>query len=306
MRAGAQARADAFARDLDREVTRVFLRLPLDQEALDRRDFTRFAERYDAWRARAERPDLVADVFLVEWPDAGARVSRYAPEKRTFEPAAWPERLGATLIASGRGRPGVDKRSRRAGPIAFASDGTPVLTVPVLPGSAVELARDPQSGRSLRTERGARGRARRVRHPGRAAAGAGRAPLRRRGRPRVQPGDRARGRARRARLVLDRCDAGPGGRRRRGGPARAAAGGGERRRRAGPARPAHGGAGRGRCLRCGAGPRSPGLDVHAPRRCGRRAARVAASGSGPASGACRRRIARARSTRWSPRRAAGT
>ena len=66
MRAGAQARAEAFARDLDREVTRVFLRLPLDQEALGRRDFTRFAERYDGWRARAAHPDLVADVFLVE------------------------------------------------------------------------------------------------------------------------------------------------------------------------------------------------------------------------------------------------
>jgi signal transduction histidine kinase len=135
MRAGAQARADAFARELDREVTRVFFRLPLDQEALDRRDFTRFAARYDAWRARAGRPDLIADVFLVEWPDAVARVSRYAPEERTFEPAAWPERLG----------PVRDRMGPRPGPIAFASDGSPVLAVPVFPG-------EPASWRAIRAD----------------------------------------------------------------------------------------------------------------------------------------------------------
>jgi signal transduction histidine kinase len=143
MRAGAQARADGFARELDREVTRAFLRLPLDQEALDRRDFTRFAERYDAWRARAEQPGLVAEVFLVEWPDDAARVSRYVPERRTFEAAPWPERLGAVRDRVGLwARPGGDERS---GPIALAIDGTPVLTVPVLPGP-------PSSWRTMRSQ----------------------------------------------------------------------------------------------------------------------------------------------------------
>lgn len=137
MRAGAQARAEAFARELDREITRVFLRLPLDQDALGRGDFTRFAERYDRWRARAERPELVADVFLLEWPDQALRVSRYAPARRTFEPAGWPERLGPV-----RDRVGPFGRT---GPIAFASDGTPVLTVPVFPG-------EPSSWRAVRTQ----------------------------------------------------------------------------------------------------------------------------------------------------------
>jgi signal transduction histidine kinase len=146
MRAGAQTRAEAFARELDREVTRVFLRLPLDQEALGRRDFTRFAERYDGWRARAQQPDLVADVFLVEWSDAAPRVSRYVPARRTFEPAPWPERLGAVGERVGLWvRPGADERGPRPGPIAFASDGTPVLTVPVFPG-------DPSTWRGVRTQ----------------------------------------------------------------------------------------------------------------------------------------------------------
>ncbi|MET0554280.1 MAG: HAMP domain-containing sensor histidine kinase [Vicinamibacteria bacterium] len=146
MRAGAQARADAFARELDREVTRIFLRLPLDQEALGRRDFTRFAERYDAWRARAEQPALVAEVYLVEWTDAEPRVERYVPGRRTFETAAWPERLGPVRERVGLwARPGVAERAPRPGPIAFASDGAPVLTIPVFPG-------EPSTWRVMRTQ----------------------------------------------------------------------------------------------------------------------------------------------------------
>lgn len=136
MRAGAQARADAFARELDREVTRVFLRLSIDQDALSRRDFTRFAGRYDAWRARAERPALVSDVFLVEAADGTPRVSRYSREGRTFADGEWPQRLGAVLDRVGPwARPATDDgRPARSGPIGCAADGTPMVTVPVFPG----------------------------------------------------------------------------------------------------------------------------------------------------------------------------
>lgn len=144
MRAGAQARADAFGRELDREVTRAFLRLALDQESLRRGDFTRFAERYDAWRARAERPDFVSAVFLVEWGEGVPTVARYLPPARRFEPAAWPEHLGPLREGLGGGA-GPDERGPRLGPIAFAGDGTPVLTVPVFPGP-------PAAWRAARTE----------------------------------------------------------------------------------------------------------------------------------------------------------
>ena len=228
MRAGAQARADGFARELDREVTRVFLRLPLDQEALDRRDFTRFAQRYDAWRASAERPDLVAQVFLVEWPEDGPRASRYVPERRTFEAAEWPGRLGAVRERVGLlARSGVDERSLRSGPIAFASDGTPVLTVPVLPAPPSTWRTVRNAARALPAEGRPGGRARCVGDPERSPAGPGRAPLRRPGRPRVPPVDRARGRARGFRLDLDRCRGAPG---RRTTPRRACSSCGRRRR----------------------------------------------------------------------------
>jgi signal transduction histidine kinase len=146
MRAGAQARADAFARELDREVTRVFLRLTLDQDAVSRRDFARFAERHGAWRASAVQPDLVAAVFLVDWPGDEPRVERYVPERRTFEPAEWPARLGTLRDRIGLSpRPGGDERAPRPGPIFFADDGTPVLVLPVFPG-------EPSSWRVIRTQ----------------------------------------------------------------------------------------------------------------------------------------------------------
>jgi signal transduction histidine kinase len=135
MRAGAQARADAFARELDREVTRVFLRLTIDQDAVSRRDFTRFAERYARWRTSAARPDLVADVFLVDWPGEEPQVERYAPERRTFERVAWPARLGTLRDRIGLSpRPAGNERALRLGPITVADDGTPVLVQPVFPG----------------------------------------------------------------------------------------------------------------------------------------------------------------------------
>jgi signal transduction histidine kinase len=136
MRVGAQSRADAFTRDFDREITRVFLRLTLDQEGLARRDFARFAERYDRWRAAAAQPELVADVLLVEGKDEAPQVSRFVPETRTFAAAAWPERLASLRERVGAwARPGADDRATRSGPIALADDGTPVLILPVLPGA---------------------------------------------------------------------------------------------------------------------------------------------------------------------------
>src|SRR6187399_531466 len=84
MRSSAAGRAEAFARDVDRELTRAFLMLGADGAAVDRGDHETYARAYAAWKARAAYPDLVADVWLVQAsPVAGA-----APRVRRYDPAA--------------------------------------------------------------------------------------------------------------------------------------------------------------------------------------------------------------------------
>jgi signal transduction histidine kinase len=66
MRTSAAGRAEAFAHDLDRELTRAFLMLGVDAAAVERGDHETYARAYASWKARAAYPDLVADVWLVE------------------------------------------------------------------------------------------------------------------------------------------------------------------------------------------------------------------------------------------------
>src|SRR5262249_51635472 len=96
IRASAQARAQALARDFDREVTHAFLGLHLDPETLRDRAMGGFADRYDRWRARAAHPALVKGVYVVE-PSAGngLRLARFSPAERRLTAVAWPSELAA-------------------------------------------------------------------------------------------------------------------------------------------------------------------------------------------------------------------
>jgi signal transduction histidine kinase len=89
LRAGAKARAEALARDFDAEVTRAFMGLLIEPETLRERSFGEYAERYERWQRRTTHPGLVKSVLLVEREGTGLRLSRYAPARRTFEPAQW-------------------------------------------------------------------------------------------------------------------------------------------------------------------------------------------------------------------------
>jgi hypothetical protein len=111
MRASAAGRAEAFARDVDRELTRAFLMLGVDAAAVERGDEGTYARAFAAWKAKAAYPDLVADVWLVQArPDGGGlRVRRFdANTGRFFESAVPAEmtalvaRLGARRTATGR------------------------------------------------------------------------------------------------------------------------------------------------------------------------------------------------------------
>ena len=114
MRSSAAGRADAFARDVDRELTRAFLMLGADGAAVERGDHESYARAFAAWKARAVYPDLVADVWLVQASPAAGE----PPRVRRFDPAAgrfvesdvpadmtrwWPASARAATRGRGRG-----------------------------------------------------------------------------------------------------------------------------------------------------------------------------------------------------------
>ncbi|HEU0107201.1 MAG TPA: HAMP domain-containing sensor histidine kinase [Vicinamibacteria bacterium] len=128
MRTSAAGRAEAFAHDLDRELTRAFLMLGVDAAAVERGDHETYAQAYASWKARAAYPDLVADVWLVEAVPRGggeAHVRRFDPASGRFVDDHVPAEmtaLVARLTTGGKGdHPGL-----------VASLGSTDVTVPAV------------------------------------------------------------------------------------------------------------------------------------------------------------------------------
>ena len=134
LRAGLRMRAELLGQDLDREVTRAFLRLQIDPATLRDRDFAGYAERYERWRTLAAEPGLVQEIYLAEKGNATGgplSLSRYAPDRRTFEPAEWPANLAAARErVQSEASSGRMARGFRPGPLNLLDDGTPVLVAP--------------------------------------------------------------------------------------------------------------------------------------------------------------------------------
>ena len=131
MRESLRARANAFARDLDREVTRAFFWLQLVPPSEDGTpDYAAYAERYDRWKGGAIDPAIVKAIYLIEG-EGSSSVRRYVPEKRTFERAEFPAVLAAArdqvFIPPPDGRP---PRGPRFSPLRLLEDGTPVVVAP--------------------------------------------------------------------------------------------------------------------------------------------------------------------------------
>jgi len=136
MQSGAKARAEAMARDLDREITRAVFRLQLDASLLESRDFSPYADRIDGWRRQAAYPDLVGSIFLVEREDKGAlRLSRFDARQRTFVSAEWPESLARVRARAAEGTESFSPdRAWRHGPFDLIADEVPALVLPVRGG----------------------------------------------------------------------------------------------------------------------------------------------------------------------------
>ncbi|HYN10380.1 MAG TPA: HAMP domain-containing sensor histidine kinase [Vicinamibacterales bacterium] len=109
-------RAEAFARDFDREVLHLYLALQTESAGLAQQDWTAFARRYDLWRESAEYPQLVKGIYVVEHDPSRSPVLQYRPESRTFEPSEWPAELSPVRrrIEQTETRPSDSKPSMQA------------------------------------------------------------------------------------------------------------------------------------------------------------------------------------------------
>jgi signal transduction histidine kinase len=93
MTATLNARATAYALDVDRELTRAYLLFQLDSLQPDDDDAAAVAARHDRWLATSRFPRLVKDIFIVQ-PDTSSEalpLRRYNPSTRHIEPVAWPQ-----------------------------------------------------------------------------------------------------------------------------------------------------------------------------------------------------------------------
>jgi two-component system sensor histidine kinase SenX3 len=96
LRAGAHERADGFAREFDREITRVFAWLQVRPDELHARAWSRYAERLEEWSRVADEPEIVERIYVAE--RAGRRnwrLSAYDGRQRAFRPCEWPGDLDA-------------------------------------------------------------------------------------------------------------------------------------------------------------------------------------------------------------------
>lgn len=94
MRAHLNRRADGFADDFNRELTRVFFRLQIGAEIPADGELATDESRFDRWYEAESRPDVVRAIYQVAIDDQGGtslREFRRGPAR--FEPTAWPTAL---------------------------------------------------------------------------------------------------------------------------------------------------------------------------------------------------------------------
>ena len=92
MRTTLMQRADAFARDFDREVLNLYVALQTESAGLATRDWAAFSKRYDIWRQSAEYPQLVKSIYFVE-NEGTLELLQFRPDAKAFETIDWPEEL---------------------------------------------------------------------------------------------------------------------------------------------------------------------------------------------------------------------
>jgi two-component system sensor histidine kinase SenX3 len=94
MRANLTTRTDAFATDVDRELTRAYLTFQLDPTDDGAGLASRLVTRHERWQGTSRYPRLVKDVYVAtHQPSRPATLQRFNPSTGFIEPAAWPGAL---------------------------------------------------------------------------------------------------------------------------------------------------------------------------------------------------------------------
>jgi signal transduction histidine kinase len=136
LQSGARARAEQLAQDFDREVTRAFALLQLDEDMLAPDGGERYAARFERWLARSEHPGLVAAVYVMAPEKGTLALRRFDKAQRTFVAAEWPPAMAA-LRARFEGTEAGPGRSERGpgprGPFGVVDDEVPAIVSPIFP-----------------------------------------------------------------------------------------------------------------------------------------------------------------------------
>ena len=91
MRANLTSRTDAFALDVDRELTRAYLTYQLDPMQDESALASRLAARHERWQGTSRYPRLVEDVYVAtRQPSQPATLRRFNPLTGFVEPVEWP------------------------------------------------------------------------------------------------------------------------------------------------------------------------------------------------------------------------
>ena len=124
LRAGARARAERLARELDREIALAFVWLRAD------RDAKALAGRRKQWLRLSAHPRLVASVGLVR----DGAFFRFDEEEAEFERAAWPARLRPERVRfEAPSWPPRSPAPGEPGPVSPLAPEVPALITPVFP-----------------------------------------------------------------------------------------------------------------------------------------------------------------------------
>jgi signal transduction histidine kinase len=140
------ARADACAKDFDRELALAYMLFQLDpviaSAPVDEREVSlpaRLTARHERWQATARYPKLIGEIYVTEPAgDRPARLQRFNSSTHLLEPVEWPASLTAI-----RGQLGEAREEKTAGGSMVVRTMAPVLweQVPalVVPGTPTPL-----------------------------------------------------------------------------------------------------------------------------------------------------------------------
>jgi len=92
-RASLDERAQEFADDFDRELSRLYVFLQTASRSVETGADAAFAKRYDAWRETARDPQMLRAIYWAKAGPHGPTLAEYRPAAHTFTRVLWPEAL---------------------------------------------------------------------------------------------------------------------------------------------------------------------------------------------------------------------